>query len=138
MNRQLFILLLPLLLAACATGPAPVSPGSAAAQTGSAGRETPAVTTGSAIVEDPASSAVSGLIEEARALREAGNFDESLVRLERALRIAPESALVYLELARSHDAAGNEDLADASAERGLLYCEGWTCANLNGLLSRKR
>lgn len=137
MIRQL-ILLLPLVLAGCATGPAPVSPSAPAAQTGSAGRETPAVTTGAETVEDPASSAVSGLIAEARALREAGNIDESLVRLERALRIAPESALVYLELARSHEVAGNDELAKASAERGLLYCEGWTCANLNGLLSREQ
>ena len=121
-----------LLLAGCATGPAPVPPESPAAS-GSRGA-TPAVTVPS---RPPAAySAVDRLIAEARSLREAGDLDGSFARLDRALRIAPERAAVYLELARNHRVAGAAERAAASAERGLLYCLGDECDALRALSER--
>ncbi|EED30615.1 tetratricopeptide repeat domain protein [gamma proteobacterium NOR5-3] len=70
------------------------------------------------------------LLEEARAFRDRGDLPASFARLERALRIGPQRAEVYLELARSHVAAGRPDRASASAERGLLYCSASTCSRL--------
>ena len=112
------------LLSACATGPAPVSPQEPAArQTGGPGSSA----TGSG--------AVDALLDQARDLRAAGDLEACFARLERALRIAPQHADVYLELARSHASAGNSDRATASAERGLLYCMGDTCRALRRYLA---
>jgi Tfp pilus assembly protein PilF len=86
-------------------------------------------------VPDSGISAVDSLIDEASSLRRAGDIPGSFARLERALRIAPQRADVYLELARSHAAAGNRSRAAATAERGLLYCEGSTCSALEKLIS---
>jgi Tfp pilus assembly protein PilF len=49
-----------------------------------------------------------------------------LALLERALRIDPDSAEVYLEMAKTHHAGGDRAQARATAERGLLYCSGST------------
>lgn len=123
-----------LLLAGCATGPAPVPPESPSASAGGSRGATPAVTAPS---RPPAAyRAVDRLIVEARSLREAGDLDGSFARLDRALRIAPERAEVYLELARSHRVAGADARAAASAERGLLYCDGDECDLLRALAER--
>ena len=53
-----------------------------------------------------------------------GDYDQALAYLERAQRIDPDNAEIYLALARTHDAAGNASQARAVAERGLLYCSG--------------
>jgi len=128
-------LALPLiLLAGCATGPAPVPPESTSASAAGSRGATPAVTVPS---RAPAAySAVDRLITEARSLREAGDLDGSFARLDRALRIAPERAEVYLELARSGRRAGADERAAASAERGLLYCLGDECDALRALSER--
>ncbi len=126
------------LLTACATGPEPVSPDSPSATTGSSTAPTPAVTKPvlpKPSVPDSGASAVDSLLAEASALRRSGDIPGSFARLERALRIAPQRAEVYLELARSHAAAGNDSRAAATAERGLLYCEGWTCDALEKLIN---
>ena len=44
--------------------------------------------------------------------------------LERAQRIDPGSADIYLALAETHQARGDLSQARATAERGLLYCNG--------------
>lgn len=122
------------LLSACATGPAPVSPESPEARESSASAPTPALptsapaSTGAGVT--PGSSPVDNLLDEARRLRKAGDFSASFARLERALRISPERAEVYLELARGYAALGNAERASASAERGLLYCSGQSCRAL--------
>ncbi len=51
-----------------------------------------------------------------------GDYEEALALLERAQRIDPDSAEVYLEMARTHAARGDVSQAKAVAERGLLYC----------------
>jgi hypothetical protein len=73
---------------------------------------------------------VDSLLADARSLRDAGDLPASFARLERALRIAPQRAEVYLELARTHRAAKHPERASASAERGLLYCRGDVCSEL--------
>jgi Tfp pilus assembly protein PilF len=42
--------------------------------------------------------------------------------LERAQRIDPDSAEVYLGMAKTHWARGDATQARVTAERGLLYC----------------
>ncbi|MEO1081927.1 MAG: tetratricopeptide repeat protein [Pseudomonadota bacterium] len=125
-------LLLVLTLTACATGPEPVSPEDPAARDTTRQAPTPAV------IEAPpdpvAPSAVEALLAEARRLRAEGDLGGSFARVERALRIAPEDAEVYLELARTHAAAGQAERASAAAERGLLYCRGTNCSRLRDLL----
>jgi Tfp pilus assembly protein PilF len=74
------------------------------------------------------------LLNDARRLRADGDIPGSLARLERALRIAPQNAEVYLELARSHRAAGADARASASAERGLLYCAAGVCGQLRSFV----
>ncbi|WOJ93008.1 tetratricopeptide repeat protein [Congregibacter variabilis] len=126
--RALLLALGLLFLGACASGPAPVSPEAPEANLPRSRVPTPTLPTDSTV--SPAVSPVDSLLEEARAFREGGNLSASFARLERALRIAPQRAEVYLELARSHDAAGRPQRASASAERGLLYCSSSTCAAL--------
>jgi len=115
-------------LAACASGPEPISPGTPEASQGTSQVPTPAVP--SSPTTAPTISPVDNLLAEARELRENGRLPASFARLERALRIAPQRGEVYLELARSHVAAGSPGRASASAERGLLYCKGSTCRQL--------
>ena len=69
-------------------------------------------------------SAHSALLDKANAARDQGDYDQSLAYLERAQRIDPDNAAIYLELAQTHAAAGNSTQAQATAERGLLYCSG--------------
>lgn len=51
-----------------------------------------------------------------------GDYEEALALLERAQRIEPDSGEVYLSMARTHKAKGDDARARAVAERGLLYC----------------
>ncbi len=64
----------------------------------------------------------SGLIARASEASSSGDYDQALAYLERAQRIDPDNAEIYLALAQTHAAAGNGDQASAVAERGLLYC----------------
>lgn len=113
------------LLGACATGPGPApsrpDPGA-----------TPAVTAPRPGLPG-AGDAVDGLLAAARKLRAAGELAACFARLERALRIAPERAEVYLELARTHLAAGTPERAAGAAQRGLAFCQGRVCRELRAL-----
>src|SRR5690554_5838162 len=51
-----------------------------------------------------------------------GDYDQALSLLERAQRIDPDNARIYLELARTYAAQGRGERARNMAERGLLYC----------------
>lgn len=62
------------------------------------------------------------LLARAETATRAGDYDQALGLLERAQRIDPDSAEVYLHLARTYAAQGRQDRARATAERGLLYC----------------
>lgn len=64
------------------------------------------------------------LLQRAGAALAAGDYEASLVLLERAQRIDPGNADIYLRLAQTYAAKGDAALAGATAQRGLLYCEG--------------
>ncbi len=69
-----------------------------------------------------ASSAWKPLLAEADQCAGRGDYERALALLERAQRIDPDSAEVYLGMARTHSARGDDAQARAVAERGLLYC----------------
>ncbi len=75
---------------------------------------------------ESATSANNALLARAESARTAGDYDKALAYLERAQRIDPDDAGVYLALAQTHAEAGNASQARAVAERGLLYCSGST------------
>lgn len=74
--------------------------------------------------QPPQVSAHRALLDKARLATESGDYETALALLERAQRIEPDNAEIYLELARTHRARGDLSMARATAERGLLYCRG--------------
>ena len=70
------------------------------------------------------SGAHASLMVKADSARDQGDYDQALAYLERAQRIDPDNAEIYLGLAQTHAASGNDTQARATAERGLLYCSG--------------
>lgn len=64
------------------------------------------------------------LLDQAVAARNRGDYEQSLVLLERAQRIDPDNPDIYLAMAKTHSARGDTAQASAVAERGLLYCAG--------------
>lgn len=75
-------------------------------------------------VSDPNSSdAYQGLLNKADTASRRGDYEQALALLERAQRIDPDSGEIYLGLAKTYRDKGDENLAAATAERGLLYCE---------------
>ena len=74
------------------------------------------------------------LLDIAGHARVRGDYEQALALLERAQRIDPDSAEIYLAMARTHQASGDSSQARAVAERGLLYCNGRAeCDALRGL-----
>lgn len=69
-----------------------------------------------------ASAAWKPLLEKAQYATRRGDFEQAFAYLERAQRIDPDSAEVYLGMAQAHRARGDSARASATAERGLLYC----------------
>lgn len=69
-----------------------------------------------------ASAAWQPLLAKAEVATDRGDYEQALALLERAQRIDPDSAEVYLGFARTHQARGDTVQARATAERGLLYC----------------
>lgn len=86
---------------------------------------------GSSAPPPPANGAARSLLQRAEQERRDGDFEQALSLLERAQRIAPNDAAVYLETANVYADRGDTERARASAERGLLYCsEASTCKAL--------
>jgi len=80
------------------------------------------------------SSATAGLLDKANAASSQGDYEQALALLERAQRIDPNSAEVYLQLARVYAAQGHADKARDTASRGTLYCrDERECAALRAL-----
>lgn len=79
-------------------------------------------------------SAYDSLLKKARSATRRGDYEQALATLERAQRIAPDSAQVYLAMAATHRARGSDDQAAAVAQRGLLYCDASLCAKLRDYL----
>ena len=74
----------------------------------------------------PASTAWTPLLAKADQATNRGDYEKAMALLERAQRIDPDSAEVYLGMAKTHSAKGDDMQARATAERGLLYCSGKT------------
>jgi len=72
----------------------------------------------------PVNAAYQPLLDKAQQARARGDYEESLALLQRAQRIDPDSAEIYLAMAQTHEARGDNSQAQAMAERGLLYCNG--------------
>ena len=120
-----FLLILALVLTACGTNPyslPKVETGEPAGETTDPAPQPPAPKPESPPPES-ATSANNALLARAEEARSEGDYDRALAYLERAQRIDPDDAGVYLALAQTHDAAGNSSQAKAVAERGLLYCQ---------------
>lgn len=84
--------------------------------------------------EPNASHAYGGLLARAEEASGRGDYEQALALLERAQRVDPDSAEVYLALARTYAAKGDASRARATAERGLLYCRSDAeCARLRAL-----
>ena len=69
-----------------------------------------------------ASAAYQPLLAKAEQATGRGDYEQALALLERAHRIDPDNAEIYLSMARTHHARGDSAQASATAERGLLYC----------------
>jgi len=78
----------------------------------------------------PAEPALSGaarrLMKKAELAAGGGDYEGSLALLERALRIDSSSAELYLALADIYTRKGDAAMATATAQRGMLYCNGTT------------
>ena len=84
-------------------------------------------------VEPPVTTAYEALLLNAEQALGRGDYEQALAILERAQRIDPDSADIYLRMARTHRARGDEQQARATAERGLLYCTSTVqCESLRG------
>jgi len=71
-----------------------------------------------------ASAAYQPLLDKAGRATASGDYEQALALLERAQRIDPDSAEIYLSMAKTHKASGDVAQSRATAERGLLYCRG--------------
>jgi Tfp pilus assembly protein PilF len=75
-------------------------------------------------VEPSVSAAYQPLLDKAARATASGDYAQALALLERAQRIDPDSAEIYLSMAKTHKASGDMAQSRATAERGLLYCQG--------------
>jgi len=86
--------------------------------------------------EPNASNAYGSLVLKAGQASAGGDYERALALLERAQRIDPDSAEVYLALAQTYAAKGDMSQARATAERGMLYCRSDAeCRQLRALLN---
>ena len=85
---------------------------------------------------DAGSGAVDELLLSARSDMRAGRSNVAVASLERALRIAPDNADIYLALAEVYLERGDSELAQNIAGRGLLYCTGREQCRQLGKLAR--
>jgi len=115
-----------LVAAGCTTGGGTIRAGSVA--TPAAGEErsepvaspapTPEPPAGGAVVPPPARSpAIVSLQSRAAAERSAGDYERSAATLERAIRIAPEDASLWLDLATVRLAQSQPEVAEGLARR---------------------
>ncbi len=119
-----FVLCTVLAVSACSTvrdsGPAPVE--KRPDYTPVTKPATPATPT--VPVEPALSGAARSLMTKAELAADDGDYERSLALLERALRIDPDSAELYLALADIYTHKGDTAMAIATAQRGMLYCSG--------------
>ncbi|MEP5766152.1 MAG: tetratricopeptide repeat protein [Halieaceae bacterium] len=140
-SRAFLGLVLLAMLSACAMQayePSP-APGAKPSQRDSSASGTPRATPAlpaPAPVDKGASDASASLLTAARSRRLDGDLEGADALLQRAQRIDPRNAEVYLELAELHYSRGDVAEARTMAERGLLYCRAGSCARLHELIER--
>jgi len=71
----------------------------------------------------PAQKAVSALLQEGWSYYRAENYDRSVAIAERAQRLNPRRAEIYLLLAKSYFALGQGQLAEQLSQRGLSFSQ---------------
>ena len=79
----------------------------------------------------PQNAATTALLAESRAASDAGDFDVAVVSLERALRIDPNDARLWIELAEAQWQLGNEEQAATLAQKAV------TLAGDNSAIERR-
>jgi len=116
MSRALTLACL-LSLGGCALGPTP-SAGNASA---AVSRPVPSgIASGQVSVPTaPSNGATSALLAQSRSERQAGDLGDAAATIERALAIAPEDALLWVELAEIHRDQGDRDRAEEMARKAL-------------------
>jgi tetratricopeptide (TPR) repeat protein len=75
-----------------------------------------------------------GLIDQGRQARLDGDYERADGLLQRAQRVQPRNARVYLELSKLYRDRGDASAARHVAERGLLFCEEAVCSQLRDQL----
>ena len=123
-SKALLLAVLLSLVAACTTAPGPTTGVEVISREPDYRENTPAVVPAQPPASPTEKAPYADLVKRAGTAREAGDFEQALALLERAQRIDPDSADIYLALAETHRARGNPEQARATAERGLLYCRG--------------
>jgi tetratricopeptide (TPR) repeat protein len=117
--------------------PAPAEPQVKSTAPASQPAQTPVTPTSQGTAPDPnANNAYGALLQQAEQAKSKGDYEQALSLLERAQRIDPDSGEVYLHLARTYQAKGDVVMQRATAERGLLYCNGSSECNALRALSR--
>jgi Tetratricopeptide repeat len=125
-------LLLPMLLltaAACSTpqpsgnypAPAPYPPQTTPAPGPIVSTPSPPGAPGARAAPKPQSSATLALQSESQRAATAGDLPRAIQILERAIRIAPDNAELWIELARLHLKEGNAAQAEQFARKALLF-----------------
>jgi len=130
MSRVITILAAASVLAGCAAGSVPAT---GARSTTASGSGASADGAGAVFPGQPAPAAraTAALIVQSRAERDAGNLGGAAATIERALSIAPEDALLWIELAEIRLAQGDRQLAEEVARKAL------TLTNTNSPLAAR-
>lgn len=103
-------------LTGCAFGPvAPATSTSSSAERQVSGGESARLPDRNA----PGAGATTALLAQSRAERRAGNLGDAVATIERALAIAPEEGLLWVELAEIHSDQGERALAREMARKAL-------------------
>ena len=114
------VVALGLLLAGCASAPGPESPAEPGPPPAAPIEQAP-----EAQPQPPRESvAIAGLMESARSDAAAGRLPNAAASIERALRIDPNNAALWVELGEIHLAAGNRSQAASMARKALTLTAG--------------
>ena len=124
-----------LLIAGCAGGPTrapattatgPAAPGPTASGRAAAGDRPGAESGQGAAVPGPASPpspVTAALLSQSHAQRDAGDLAGAAATIERGLTIAPDDALLWIELAEVRAREGDVDLAEEMARKALTLTD---------------
>lgn len=136
-RRSIPGLFLTLVLAGCSSQPATLVAPQSGAVIAAPGADTAADTSaadgaGASLPEAPAPSAAAiALLDQSRAQRERGDLGAAAATIERALSIAPDDAILWIELAELRRDQGDPAAAAEMARKAL------TLTNSNSTIARR-